>query len=183
MGIRATIFAVTGWLGDGAPRAGERVCPDHASCMASIRAGRADEVMLRWSEIEEMEASGLVECHSHTHTHTRWDREPMEPSARLQALADDLSLSRETLARRLGRQDRHLCWPQGYFDAGYVGVARKLGFEALYTTRKHVNMRGTPPDDIGRLVTKERAGAWLGNRLAIYANPLLGRLYTALRGK
>ena len=40
-----------------------------------VAAGRADEVMLRWSEIEAMRAAGTFEFHSHTHTHTRWDKE------------------------------------------------------------------------------------------------------------
>ncbi len=183
LGLKATIFAVTGWLGDGPVRTGDHPCPDHRTCMARIREGRTDDVMLRWSEVEAMEASGAVEFHSHTHTHTRWDKEVADPAARRAALADDLIRSREALARRLGREARHLCWPQGHFDADYVAVARELGFEALYTTLKHVNTRRTSPFDIGRLVTKDRTDTWLARRLAIYSSPFLGRLYTALRGE
>ena len=182
LGLRATIFAITGWIGDGPVRGGEPPCPDHKTCMAKVRDGQADEVMLRWSEIEAMEAAGVVEFHSHTHTHTRWDKTLADPAARRAALAQDLAQSRDTLRERLGREERHLCWPQGYFDDNYVTVAREQGFEALYTTRRHVNTRRTSPLDIGRIVTKERGGDWLARRLAIYSSPMLGRLYTALRG-
>lgn len=185
LGLKATIFAVTDWIGDGPLRPLDSElppCPDHRACKAAIAEGRADEVMLRWSEIEAMEASGAIEIHSHTHTHTRWDKTVADPAARRAALAQDLAQSKDTLKQRLGREERHLCWPQGYFDQDYVSVARELGFEALYTTRKHVNTRSTPATDIGRLVTKERDGRWLLQRLAIYSSPLLGRLYTALRG-
>lgn len=182
LGLKATIFAVTGWIGNGPVRTGEPPCPDHKTCMAKVRDGQTDEVMLRWSEIEVMEAEGVVEIHSHTHTHTRWDKTTPDPAARRAALARDLTQSRDTLKERLGREDRHLCWPQGYFDDDYVTVAGELGFEALYTTRRHINTRHTSPLDIGRIVTKERADNWLSRRLAIYSSPVLGRLYTALRG-
>lgn len=183
LGLKATIFAVTGWVDDGPVRRGDLPCPDHKTCMARIREGQGDEVMLRWAEIEAMEASGTVEVHSHTHTHTRWDKQLADPAARRAALASDLSQSRNALKERLGREDRHLCWPQGYFDDDYVTVARELGFEALYTTRRHVNTRQTSPLDIGRVVTKERADDWLARRLAIYSSPFLGRFYTMLRGE
>jgi len=183
LGLKATVFAVTGWIGDGPARSGELPCPDHRTCMAKVRDGQTDEVMVRWSEIEAMEASGAMEFHSHTHTHTRWDKQLADPAARRAALARDLSRSRDTLKQRLGREERHLCWPQGYFDQDYVTVATELGFAALYTTRRHVNTRRTSPLDIGRVVTKERAGGWLARRLAIYSSPVLGGLYTLLRGK
>lgn len=183
LGLKATVFAVTGWIGDGPARSGELPCPDHKTCMAKVRDGQTDEVMLRWSEIEAMEAAGVMEFHSHTHTHTRWDKQIAEPAARRAALARDLAQSRDTLKERLGREERHLCWPQGYFDPDYVTVATELGFAALYTTRRHVNTRHSSPLDIGRIVTKERTDNWLARRLAIYSSPVLGRLYTALRGE
>lgn len=189
LGLRATIFAVTGWIGDGPvrPHGGDGIalplCPDHHACKAAITEGRPDEVMLRWSEIEAMAASETVEIHSHTHTHTRWDKTITELAARRAALANDLTQSKNTLRQRLGFEERHLCWPQGYFDDGYVAIARELGFEALYTTRKHGNMHRTPPTDIGRLVTKDRADNWLVQRLFIYSSPLLGGLYSVLRGE
>ncbi|HBL66727.1 MAG TPA: hypothetical protein DDZ58_13555, partial [Achromobacter sp.] len=46
--------------------------PDHDTCKQWVAAGRTDDAMLRWSEVEAMQAAGTFEFHSHTHTHTRW---------------------------------------------------------------------------------------------------------------
>lgn len=189
MDLHAVLFTVTGNVGDGParPHAGQSgavlpACPNHRTCKDAIANGHADQVMLRWSEIEMMEASGAMEIHSHTHTHTRWDKQINDEAQRLAALEQDLALSQATLQQRLGHKSAHLCWPQGYFEPGYQAVAQKLGFEAQYTTIKHVNTAGTSPQHIGRIVVKDRSDAWLARRLSIYASPLLGRLYSALRG-
>jgi peptidoglycan/xylan/chitin deacetylase (PgdA/CDA1 family) len=189
LGLHAVIFAVTGWIGDGPARAhagsGETLpdCPNHRACMESIAAGRRDEVMLRWSEIEAMRAAGTFEFHSHSHTHTRWDKLVADPAARRGLLRDDLAASRAALAERLGGASCHLCWPQGYYDADYQAVAAALGFTHLYTVRKGVNTPGTSPAAINRIVVKDKAGAWFATRLGLYRHPGLGGLYAKLRGE
>lgn len=183
-GLHATIFAVTNWLGDGPARQiGANIAlPDHRGCKAAIAAGRTDEVMLRWSEIEVMQGEGVVEVHSHTHTHTRWDRQLPDIAARRAALASDLQDSRAILARRLGLDDLHLCWPQGYFDDDYVAVAGYCGFKYLYTTRRRLNYRTSPATGIGRIDTRDKGAGWLVPRLNLYTSPLLGELYSRIRG-
>lgn len=186
-GMKAVIFAVTAWLGDGPVRAragepGAPATPDHKACMAALREGRADEAMLRWSEAAAMQEAGTAEFHSHTHTHTRWDRRMPPGADRDAALAADLAASRAALARRLGVETRHLCWPQGYYDDDYRRVAREAGFGVFYTTEKRVNRAGGDRERIGRIATKEREAAWLLGRVRLYASPVLGLLYTALRG-
>ncbi|NWG32499.1 MAG: polysaccharide deacetylase family protein [Rhodocyclaceae bacterium] len=188
-GLHGAIFIVTGWIGDGPPRphahtkvgAGGMApllpTPNHKACKAAIAAGRADEVMLRWSEIEAMRAAGTFEFHSHTHTHTRWDLTEPDPESRHQKLAADLTASRETLQARLGKASRHLCWPQGYYDDGYIVIAQANGFDHLYTTETRINVPGLRPARIGRIVTKNKDGAWLLRRAQIYARPWLGRCY------
>jgi len=183
-GLHASIFVVTGWLGDGAPRrSGKSIAlPDHRICKAAIASGQADEVMLRWSEVEEMLADGAVEFHSHTHTHTRWDRRVSDVSARRAALASDLGLSLDCLKLRLGLEDKHLCWPQGYFDDDYIAVASASGFQYLYTTQRRMNYRQTTPTAIGRIDTRDKGEGWLLPRLRLYTTPVLGRLYCRMRG-
>ncbi|MDA8382276.1 MAG: polysaccharide deacetylase family protein [Betaproteobacteria bacterium] len=187
-GLRATIFAVTGWLGDGPVRRdrletekGWPDCPNHRACMEAVAGAQADRVMLRWSEVEAMQ--GVVEVHSHTHTHTRWDKVHADERQRDAALAQDLADSRETLRARLGYASAHLCWPQGYFDARYQAIARATGYRALYTTDKHVNTGSTAPEDVGRIVIKDRRDAWFARRMWLYSHARWGRIYTALRGK
>ena len=185
---RATIFVVTGWIGEGPARAasGDAAaapdCPDHRRCKEAIRTGAADEVMLRWSEIERMRAEGVCEFHSHTHQHRRWDREIADETERRQHLGGDLAQSRDTLQRRLGVDSSHLCWPQGYFDDAYLEAARAAGFTHCYTTDKSVNRPGSDPLRIGRIVAKEASPSWLERRLSWFSSPLLGGLYTRWRG-
>ncbi len=187
-GLKATIFAVTGLIGAGAARTvlgAAKVLPatpDHRACKAAVAEGRADEVMLRWSEIEAMEASGAVEIHSHTHTHQRWDRLYPEKTQRLAAVEADLAAARAALKTRLGKDSRHLCWPWGYFEPEYQSIASDLGFRAQYATTKGVNTVGTDVRLIPRIVVKDKAARWLAVRAWIYSHPMAGRLYSRWRG-
>lgn len=176
-GMKAVIFTVTGWMGDGALRSGWQETPDHRECKRRIAAGDPDSVILRWSEAECLQAEGVFEFHSHTHSHTRWDKTVVDPTARKSELLADLTASRSALQERLGVESRHLCWPQGYFDSLYIEVARGLGFDHLYTTAPTINRPMMPTDRIARFVTKERPGKWLEQRTRLYANPILGTLY------
>ena len=187
-GLKATIFAVTGNIGAGAARtylgAGKSlpVTPDHRACKAAVMDGRADEVMLRWSEIEAMEASGAVEIHSHTHSHVRWNQLFPDKAQRLAAVEDDLTISRGELKRHLGKDSCHLCWPWGYFEPEYQGIAANLGFKAQYATTRGVNIAGGDTQRIARLVAKDRPPGWLATRMLIFQNAALGRFYCRLRG-
>lgn len=181
LGMKAVIFTVTGWMGDGVPRSGEQDCPDHRECKRRIAAGDADSVILRWSEAERLQAKGIFEFHSHTNSHTRWDKTITDPAARRLSLLADLTASKSVLQRRLGVESRHLCWPQGYFDSLYIESARTVGFDHLYTTVPTINRPMTQSDRIARFVTKERPGKWLEQRTRLYANPLLGTLYSWIK--
>jgi peptidoglycan/xylan/chitin deacetylase (PgdA/CDA1 family) len=181
-GLHAALFVVTGHIGNGPARncAGDGAppaTPNHNACKAAIAAGCADEVMLRWSEIERMRAAGTFEFHSHTHTHTRWDQVESGPERRSELLIDDLDRSRAALQERLGRATPHLCWPQGYYDAAYVAAARGCGFTHLYTVEHGSVLPHADPGRIRRIVTKDRGARWLGSRLAIYRRPWLARIY------
>lgn len=178
-GFTAVLFLITGRLGDGPARAGGDT-PNHRTCMERIAAGRADDVMLRWSEVEAMTGAGSFEFHSHTHTHTRWDRQVPDPVERRLRLGADLAQSRDTLAQRLGAVSGHLCWPQGYYDDDYIAVARAAGFDHLYTVEKGTCLPGADPQHIPRIVTKDRAGRWLPSRLWLYCRPLLAAAYAAV---
>lgn len=182
-GFTATLFIVTGWIGEGPVRQGLQDCPNHKECKARIAAGAPDSVMLRWSEIEAMQTAGTFEFHSHTHRHSRWDKSLPAGAARQEALSADLGQSRQTLEARLGNCSTHLCWPQGYFEPDYLQVAQSQGFRHLYTTRPDLNLPGGDALHIGRLVTKEKGGSWINSRLNIYATPWLGRLYNRIKGQ
>jgi peptidoglycan/xylan/chitin deacetylase (PgdA/CDA1 family) len=186
-GLHAVIFVVTDWIGDGPARpvAGESGAPallNHRECYASIQAGRADEAVMRWSEVERTRAEGIFEFQSHTASHTRWDRVGANPAEKVSALRADLERSQETLCQRLGQTDPHLCWPQGYFDADYVSVANELGFSHLYTTRPGTVCSDTEAARLPRIVVKDKGAAWLASRLRLYRSPMLARWYGRLKG-
>lgn len=182
-GLRATIFLVTGWIGDGPrrPPAAVTELPTHRQAMAAVHEGRLDDAFLRWSEVEAMRAAGTFDFHSHTHTHTRWDHSVADPVARAAALADDLAASRAALGVRLGEAGPHLCWPQGHFDAAYQRVALAAGFTHLYTTEHDVVRPDVDPLRIPRLVAKDKGADWFARRMTIYGRPLLSALYLAMK--
>ncbi len=182
VGFKAVLFLVTGWLGDGPARLSAPV-HSHSECMQRVGSNRADDVMLRWSEVTAMADAGTFEFHSHTHTHTRWDREIADPTERDRRLEEDLGASRRVLAERLGAASSHLCWPQGYNDAAYRRVAATAGFEHLYTVRKGTCTASTSPDAIPRVVVKDRSGGWFARRLWLYRHPALASAYLGLRGE
>lgn len=180
-GMHAVLFAVTGWVGDGPVRTtGE--APNHRECKRRIAAGEPDSVIVRWSEIEAMQAAGTFEVHSHTHSHTRWDKQLPDLAARRDALAADLAASREALQCRLGLVDRHLCWPQGYFQEDYLPLANSVGFDRLYTTLPGTNGPTQDANRLRRIVTKEKSGASLIRRLWIYASTGRAACYGWLKG-
>jgi peptidoglycan/xylan/chitin deacetylase (PgdA/CDA1 family) len=181
LGLKATIFIVTGWIGNGPVRQNGET-PNHYRCMARIEAGHADEVMLRWSEVERMVASGTCEFHSHTHTHMRWDQRISDSTVRGARLREDLAQSHATLKQRLGTTSRHLCWPQGHFDDEYQRIAKDTGFDHLYTVEKGCCTPSTPCDRIPRIVVKDRCDGWFGRRLWLYRHPRLAAGYLRLRG-
>lgn len=181
-GMQALLFIVTSWVSDGAMRQGMQDCPDHNECKRRIRAGEADSVILRWSELEYLQAAGTFDCHAHTHTHTRWDQQGMDVSACCAALADDLALCRSVLDSRLGLVSRHLCWPQGYYHPDYVPVARSAGFDFLYTVNPTLNRLSGRREQIGRIVTRDQGGNWVSKRAALYASRWKTQCYHWLRG-
>lgn len=185
-GQQATVFLITGWIGDGPQRAhaGQSGLPDvpnHKAAMAAAANGQLDAAFLRWSEVDAMRVAGTFDFHSHTHSHTRWDRTVADQAARDAALAADLATSRATLSARLGDVSPHLCWPQGYFDAAYQRVAKEAGFTHLYTTEPGVVRRDVNLARIPRLVVKDKPAAWFGQRLGLYGRPLLSALYLGLK--
>lgn len=168
--LQAMMFLVTGLVHEGEVRpilgSGQTLpaSPNHHECKRMLADGRADEVMVRWSEVHEMQRCGTFSFHSHTHTHKRWD--VMDASTKNTAIHEDLRQSQEQLSLHLGSVSDHFCWPQGYFDEDYVRIAQELGFAHLYTTEPYGFNR--PQGDsahIYRIAAKNKRGWWLLHRL------------------
>ena len=189
-GMKAVLFTITGLIGDGPVRAhfgeGKPLPPayTHREAKERMFSGNADDVILRWSEIEEMIKSRTFEVHSHTHTHTRWDLTCSTPQEKTERFYDDMLASRQTLVEKLGGVSRHLCWPQGYFDEDYQRVAIELGFDHLYTTdARGQNKPGADTNHIYRVAARNRPYAWLSARTWLLTHHSLGPLYNQWKAK
>ncbi len=185
-GMSAVLFAVTGLIGDGPirPYSGQGKpiphCPAHQEAKQKMFSEDADDVMLRWSEIQEMVDSNTFEIHSHTHTHLRWDLLCRSDTEKQDRINEDLEASRHALTRKLGRASTHLCWPQGYFDADYKRAAWQHGFRHLYTTdARGQNLPRGDTSHIYRFAVRNRSSIWLRKRIWLATHPVWGPAYNA----
>jgi peptidoglycan/xylan/chitin deacetylase (PgdA/CDA1 family) len=181
-GLNALMFLVTGRVHDDAVRSIEtlraRPSNTHRVCEQLVQDGHADKVTVRWSEVELMRAAGTFEFHSHTHSHLRWDQLCTDSVGKYQQISADIEQSNEILRKRLGAGSRHLCWPEGYFDADYIDAAKAAGFQYLYTARNF--QRNVPEGDplrIHRMADNGKGADWLAQKLRRYQDPLWGRAY------
>jgi peptidoglycan/xylan/chitin deacetylase (PgdA/CDA1 family) len=168
-GLRALLFAVTGWLGDGAPRSNDG--KEHG-----------DERCLRWSEVSQMVDSGAFELHSHTHSHLMWWERSSDPAECWANLSGDIAESLRALRERGFQGPIHLAWPWGHYRQAWIEPARQLGITALYTIRKLTNRSGDGLGAIRRIdvVGPARRHFDLAVSLASngYSGPLLNGLFS-----
>lgn len=183
-GMTAMLFAITGLIGEGAPRPHSDqsgalpLCPAHRQAKEQMFGEDRDKVMLRWSEVHQMLHCKTFEVHSHTHTHTRWDLSCDSPEEKIERINEDLYASRRTLLEQVGAVSSHLCWPQGYFDADYKRAAQQYGFKYLYTTdARGQNTQGSDASHIYRIAAKNRSGLWMRRRIWLATHPVWGPAY------
>jgi peptidoglycan/xylan/chitin deacetylase (PgdA/CDA1 family) len=195
-GMKATIFVITSWMGDGKERGlwnpegppGADLPPilRHGEVKKKIAQGDAT-VTLNWNELRAMEASGRVDIQSHTHFHRDYfSSHPggfkLSPDSR-ELLGEDLGRSKELIETRLNKKCRYLSWPWGRYDSEAQNLAEGLGFEALVTTEKGVNFPGAGVAAIKRIVAKSGEAGWFSRRLSIYSRRTLGQIYSRISGK
>ena len=103
--------------------------------------------LLRWSELRQMQSSGLVEVASHSYDlHRGIPGNPQlnsmpaattrryepgvgyeDPQAYRQRLHDDLQRNADLIEHQLGRRPRVIVWPYGRYNATAAAVAAELG--------------------------------------------------------
>jgi peptidoglycan/xylan/chitin deacetylase (PgdA/CDA1 family) len=194
-GLKATIFVVTSWMTEGAPRAQwdpdggpeqdlPRI-PSHRESKEMAAAGD-NEGGLRWEESRRMEESGLIDIQSHTHLHQDYflgnNQTPRLDPLNKDSLRLDLKNSKTLIEARLNKPCRFLSWPWGKYDSQAVEPAKGLGFEALATTEKGVNFPGSDEWTIKRVVTASGERKWFSQRIRIYSHRRIGQIYSRIRG-
>ena len=178
-GLRAAIFVVTDWVerASSSRLAGDSpATPSHREAQERAERGESHGIVLDWERLAEMRASGVVDVHSHTRRHLKCDRIPED------VLVEELLSAKKTIEERLGFPCPYLCWPYGKFTPRATAIAREAEYEAVFTTRHGVVRRGDDPYGLSRIVVKDSV-PWFTRRMAVYTNPLLSRLYLAVKKK
>jgi peptidoglycan/xylan/chitin deacetylase (PgdA/CDA1 family) len=151
-GVRATVFACTGYADDGRSL-------DVRELADELRAHPEELRTMGWDELRELAGRG-VEIGSHTVSH------PHLPRLSDAELQDELRSSKQRLEDELGRPCRVLAYPFGDCDERVRAAARAAGYDAAF---------GLPGDPTGRdLFDVFRVGVWHGEsarRVAFKARP------------
>jgi len=177
--LRAAVFVVTDWVERASsphPAGDSPAFPPHREAQERAERGESHGIVLDWERLAEMRASGVVDVYSHTRSHVKCDRVPED------VVAEELLSAKKTLEERLGSPCPYLCWPYGKFPRRAETLAREAGYRAVFTTRHDVVRPGTDPYELPRIVVKDSI-PWFARRMAVYTNPLLSRLYLAVKRK
>jgi peptidoglycan/xylan/chitin deacetylase (PgdA/CDA1 family) len=90
---------------------------------------------LTWSQLREMEETGLIEIQSHTYWHPNFKREKRRLNARQYDAFVDFQLrrSKAVLEAHLGITVTMLAWPFGIYDEDLIRKAKAAGYLAAFT--------------------------------------------------
>lgn len=125
---------------------------------------------LTWTQLQEMQASGLVDVESHTYWHPNFKVERRRRSpAEYQAFVDtQLVRSKAILEKQLGRPVDQLAWPFGIVDFDLEAAARRAGY---VTALAYAGGPARPGDDLFALPRIPIADADRGGRFAALLVP------------
>jgi peptidoglycan/xylan/chitin deacetylase (PgdA/CDA1 family) len=182
LNIPASLFIVSSW-----PKEGKiRNCIDtsyleqinHEQAMQLVKAGQADQVIMRWQELENMQNSGLVSIHCHSHHHgDNWD----DLNHDNQKIIQDILLSKQTIEAKLNIITKHFCWPRGRFTPDLFKQVKILGFDFQYSTIKGCNsLISCNNKIIRRLNVIEKPANELVKEVNLYQYPLMAGLLSTL---
>jgi peptidoglycan/xylan/chitin deacetylase (PgdA/CDA1 family) len=165
-GVRATVFACTGYADDGRPLGVPELDGE-------LRARPEELRTMTWDELRALTEQG-VEVSSHTVSH------PRLPTLSDAELEDELRSSKRRLEDELGRPCTVLAYPYGECDERVRATARAAGYETAFGLPGDPGWRD--PFDVFRV------GVWHGESvqrvafktLPLVRSPLAMRLRVAL---
>jgi peptidoglycan/xylan/chitin deacetylase (PgdA/CDA1 family) len=99
---------------------------------------------LTWPQLNEMQASGLVDIQSHTYWHPNFKREKahLDATAYEKLVDSQLQKSKAVLQRKTGKNIDMLAWPYGIFDDELINHAKKSGYIAGFSLERRPAERG-----------------------------------------
>ncbi len=170
LNLKATIFLVTEWIDKASEKKENFEITYHNDCKKMVPEN-PNKILMSWDDV--CKSSDVFDFHSHTNTHrdfyfnqSSWE--------------DDLYNSRQTIKEKLGFEDKHLCWPRGYFDDKLVKKAQNIGYEIFHTTKRGINLADNKLLHVNRLAVKKDE-KWLKKNLFIFSNTILGSLYAKIK--
>ncbi|NOT17031.1 MAG: poly-beta-1,6-N-acetyl-D-glucosamine N-deacetylase PgaB [Sulfuriferula sp.] len=157
---------------------GERFNPNQAAPTTTTviynEEPRDQSGFVTWAQLQEMQASGLVEFASHTHNLHRGilanPQGNVEPAAITRTylpelkryetdtefhtrVRDDLRLSSQTIKEKIGVVPRAIVWPYGAMTPEVEKIAKELGLTvSLGLSDKQLNQQNQDLSTIGRLL-------------------------------
>ncbi|NPA55395.1 MAG: polysaccharide deacetylase family protein [Epsilonproteobacteria bacterium] len=167
--LRAILFVVTGWVDEASKHSYPFVMHKHNQAKQIIKT-RPNEVILNYTQLENMQ--DVFDIHSHTHFH----RDDYFGKI---SLEEELVLSKERLKAKLNINTTHLCWPRGVYTQDDIALAKKIGYNVMYTTKRGINKVGQF-DQIKRLAVK-KDDKWLKKQLFIFKHDIIGGIYAKLK--
>lgn len=166
--LKATIFVVTSWIEKASEKSCEFEALKHSEAKRAILEN-TNKVILNWDELFKMR--DVFDIHPHTHTHFDEYFEKLD-------LSENLQIAKEKLLENLGINSTQICWPRGIYDENSIKIAKNLGFDMLYTTKRGINVKNN--FEIKRIAAKKN-DLWLRKNLFIFSNDFLGSLYARVK--
>jgi peptidoglycan/xylan/chitin deacetylase (PgdA/CDA1 family) len=93
---------------------------------------------MTWTELQQLQATGLFDIQSHTYWHPnfRHERKRLAPEAYEQFVDWQLERSRDVLQQKLRRRVDMLAWPFGIYDEWLMSEAQHCGYSAVFTMER-----------------------------------------------
>jgi hypothetical protein len=101
-------------------------------------------------------------------------------------LIEELGESKRIIEKKLDKPYPCLRWPFGKFNEFATGIARDVGYKALFPIitelQKHIPIPHSDPFAISRIVVEDNI-AWFKKRMLIYINSSLSHFYLRVKKK
>jgi peptidoglycan/xylan/chitin deacetylase (PgdA/CDA1 family) len=120
--------------------------------------------VLGWEDLQRLAADRLVELGAHTHTH------PALPQLTDEEAREEIEAPRREIEERTGATVTAFAYPAGFYSARDCELVADAGYSLAVTTDPGVNVSGTSPFLLRRMLVEGR------DRLSLFEAKLLGRL-------
>lgn len=105
----------------------------------------ADQAVISWDEMREVEARGFIRFEPHTLTH------PDLPALDAASAEREIRGSKDAVEAALGRPSRSFCYPGGFFGQREVDLVARAGFVCAVSCEYGVNRRPWNPYALRRI--------------------------------